>query len=68
MNIQFDDADMVKLQEARDKKDWRILDTWKQRFIYQKFLCENDNVSVKEIAELARKTLKKTEPEQEVIF
>ena len=59
MNIQFNDNDMDKLQEAKDLNDWKKLDTWKQRFIFQKFIAlpVNNMKAVSEIKELAQKEL-----------
>ena len=64
MNIQFNDHDMEMIQKAKDSNNWHILETWKQRFIYQRYCCENNKNTVQEIALVAREELRKKDPQQ----
>ena len=49
--------DLGFLKEARDKKDWHILVSWKQRYLYQRCIAlpSHDLKAVIEIGREARK-------------
>jgi hypothetical protein len=65
MNIQADQLDLDLVREAKRIHDWHVLTTWKQRFIYQRYVAlpEIDIVSVKEISEMASELLNKQKEE-----
>ena len=60
MNISVSQEDLDILTEAKRLNDWRVCLTWKQRFMYQRYVAlpGNDMVSVKEIASLTKQTPK----------
>lgn len=59
MNLQIKQEDVDLLTKAKELKDWRVLVTWKQKLMYQRFIAlpANDMISVKEIANAAKEEL-----------
>jgi hypothetical protein len=59
MNIQASAEDIEFVKEAERLKDWHVLTSWKQRFIYQRYVAlpRNDIFTVKEIAKAAHDKL-----------
>jgi hypothetical protein len=59
--VQLTNLDMDLLREAKKTRDWKVLTTWKQRYLFQRCIAlrERDFKSIEEIAKLARKELGK---------
>lgn len=53
INASLDDGEMVLVKQALEEKNWRILPTWKLRYVFQRF-CTNPAL-VKEVAREAWK-------------
>lgn len=59
--VQVSDEDVALLKKARSERNWKILTSWKQRYLYQRLVAlpTNDKKSIQEIAELARDEMSK---------
>lgn len=59
--MKLTDEEYQKLKEAREKRDWKDLDSWKLRYLYQRFIAlpVRDMTAVMGIADLAREQLGK---------
>jgi hypothetical protein len=68
--IKINDSEFTLLKKAKKDRNWKILHTWKLRYIYQRFvvLPAKDYKAVKEIAEKAReRNLESCEKQESVI-
>lgn len=53
INVSLDAGEMVLVKQALEEKNWRILPTWKLRYVFQRFY--HDQKIIKEIAREAWK-------------